>query len=113
MRVGPLCRQVDEQPTRMTTHVALLGHPVAHSLSPRMHNAAFAVRGLDWDYTAHDVEDPVAAVAGAGALELPRANVTYAGQRAGVAACGAGAGASPESLLARHGRGRRPDTTPE
>src|SRR3712207_7312466 len=38
-----------------TTLVALLGHPVAHSLSPRMQNAAFAARGLDWAYVACDV----------------------------------------------------------
>lgn len=38
-----------------TRYVALLGHPVAHSLSPRMQNAAFAVRGLDWAYIALDV----------------------------------------------------------
>jgi shikimate dehydrogenase len=36
--------------------VALLGHPVEHSLSPRMQNAAFAARGLDWAYVAKDVE---------------------------------------------------------
>ena len=47
----------------LTTHVALLGHPVAHSLSPRMQNAAFAARGLDWHYAAFDVDDVVAAVA--------------------------------------------------
>jgi shikimate dehydrogenase len=35
--------------------VALLGHPVAHSLSPRMQNAAFAAAGLDWDYVLRDV----------------------------------------------------------
>jgi shikimate dehydrogenase len=33
----------------------LLGHPVAHSLSPRMQNAAFAAAGLDWEYVARDV----------------------------------------------------------
>jgi len=34
----------------------LLGHPVAHSLSPRMQNAAFAAAGLaDWHYEAWDV----------------------------------------------------------
>ncbi|HET8894156.1 MAG TPA: hypothetical protein VFM96_08690 [Gaiellaceae bacterium] len=38
-----------------TRLVALLGHPVEHSLSPRMQNAAFAARGLDWAYLAHDV----------------------------------------------------------
>ena len=36
--------------------VALLGHPVAHSLSPRMHNAAFAAAGLDWEYVLRDVQ---------------------------------------------------------
>jgi shikimate dehydrogenase len=29
---------------------------VAHSLSPRMHNAAFAALGLDWVYEAREVE---------------------------------------------------------
>ncbi|HSX21408.1 MAG TPA: hypothetical protein VLE97_01385 [Gaiellaceae bacterium] len=38
-----------------TRVVALLGHPVEHSLSPTMQNAAFAARGLDWVYVAHDV----------------------------------------------------------
>ena len=33
----------------------LLGHPVAHSLSPRMQNAAFAAAGLDWEYVLRDV----------------------------------------------------------
>jgi len=38
------------------TTVVLLGHPVAHSLSPRMQNAAFAAAGLaDWTYVARDV----------------------------------------------------------
>jgi shikimate dehydrogenase len=36
--------------------VALLGHPVAHSLSPQMQNAAFAEAGLDWEYVLRDVE---------------------------------------------------------
>lgn len=33
-------------------HVGLLGWPVGHSVSPAMHNAAFAALGLDWQYTA-------------------------------------------------------------
>ena len=41
--------------TASTRLVALVGHPVAHSLSPRMQNAAFAARGLDWAYVALDV----------------------------------------------------------
>ncbi len=39
-----------------TRLVALLGHPVADSLSPQMQNAAFAARGLDWAYVACDVD---------------------------------------------------------
>jgi shikimate dehydrogenase len=35
--------------------VALLGHPVGHSRSPAMHNAAFRELGLDWRYEAVDV----------------------------------------------------------
>jgi shikimate dehydrogenase len=38
------------------TRVALLGKPVAESLSPRMQNAAFAAAGLDWEYVALEVE---------------------------------------------------------
>jgi shikimate dehydrogenase len=61
-----------------TRVVALLGHPVAHSLSPRMHNAAFAALALDWVYVALDVapERLEAAVRGLGALGLAGANVT-------------------------------------
>ena len=35
--------------------VFLLGHPVEHSLSPRMQNAAFAAARLDWEYVLRDV----------------------------------------------------------
>jgi shikimate dehydrogenase len=58
--------------------VALLGHPVSHSLSPRMQNAAFAARGLDWTYVALDVEPArlEEAVRGLDALGFAGANVT-------------------------------------
>jgi shikimate dehydrogenase len=64
--------------TGSTRLVALLGHPVAHSLSPRMQNAAFAARGLDWAYVALDVPPELFAdaVAGLAALGFAGANVT-------------------------------------
>ena len=34
----------------MTALAGVLGHPVAHSRSPAMHNAAFGALGLDWRY---------------------------------------------------------------
>jgi shikimate dehydrogenase len=33
----------------------VLGDPIAHSLSPALHRAAYAVVGLDWEYDAHRV----------------------------------------------------------
>src|SRR6266540_2474638 len=61
-----------------TRLVALLGHPVAHSLSPRMQNAAFAARALDWAYVALDVppERLAEAVRGLAAAGFAGANVT-------------------------------------
>ncbi|WP_402465218.1 shikimate dehydrogenase [Isoptericola aurantiacus] len=38
-----------------TRRAAVLGHPVAHSLSPTLHTAAYAALGLDgWQYSAID-----------------------------------------------------------
>ena len=64
--------------TAGTRLVALLGHPVSHSLSPRMHNAAFAARGLDWAFVALDVspERLAEAVRGLAALGFAGASVT-------------------------------------
>ncbi|MEJ2253098.1 MAG: shikimate dehydrogenase [Nitrospirota bacterium] len=61
-----------------TRVVALIGHPVAHSLSPGMHNAAFERMGLDYCYVAFDVPPALLrdAVAGVRALELEGLNVT-------------------------------------
>jgi shikimate dehydrogenase len=36
---------------------AVLGHPIAHSLSPVLHRAAYAELGLDWSYEAIDCRD--------------------------------------------------------
>jgi shikimate dehydrogenase len=42
--------------TGATRVVGVIGHPVRHSLSPRLHNAAYAALGLDWVYVAFEVE---------------------------------------------------------
>jgi shikimate dehydrogenase len=88
----------------MTTHVALLGHPVAHSLSPLMHNAAFAAARLDWHYSAFDVEDPVAAVQALRTLGFAGTNVTIPHKQAVVAACDEADGDAVNTLIFRDGR---------
>jgi shikimate dehydrogenase len=86
------------------THVALLGHPVAHSLSPRMQNAAFAALGLDWDYAAFDVEEPVEAVRALQTLGFAGANVTIPHKVAVVAACDEAEDDAVNTLVFRDGR---------
>lgn len=54
--------------TGSTRLAAVIGDPVRHSLSPVIHNAAFAALGLDWAYVAL----PVAADAGDKAVEAMR-----------------------------------------
>lgn len=43
------------------TRLAVLGSPIAHSKSPAIHRAAYAVLGLDWTYEAADVTAPALA----------------------------------------------------
>ena len=61
-----------------TRLVGIIGDPVTHSLSPEMHNAAFAALGLDFAYVPLPVPpDRVGeAVAGLRALGFRGANVT-------------------------------------
>lgn len=40
----------------MPHHVAVVGHPVAHSKSPALHGAAYNALDLRWDYNAIDVQ---------------------------------------------------------
>ncbi len=87
-----------------TKQVALLGHPVARSLSPRMQNAAFAARGLDWSYAAYDVEDPLAAISALQTLGFVGANVTRPHKQAVVAVCDEADGDAVNTLMFREGR---------
>lgn len=57
---------------RIDTHTqlcAVIGNPVAHSLSPALHNAAFTATGLNYAYLAFAVEDLAGCMAGMRALK--------------------------------------------
>ena len=83
-----------DRPTRLV----LLGHPVGHSLSPRMQNAALRSAGIPLEYTALDVApaqlsatlDDLIAAGAAGNVTIPhkeavatRASLTPLAQRVG------------------------------
>jgi len=72
-----------------TRLVGLIGDPVAHSLSPRMQNAAFAARGLDWTYVPLHVEAAALeeAVRGLSDLGFAGANVTVPHKTAVIPFC--------------------------
>ncbi len=55
-----------------TQFCAVIGNPVGHSLSPAIHNAAFAHLGLDFIYLAAPVEDVKGALAGMRAIRTFR-----------------------------------------
>ena len=88
------------------SRVALLGKPVAESLSPRMQNAAFAAAGLDWEYVALEVEAEALA---ATVRALPRsgfvgANVTIPHKEPAAALCDEAEGDAVNTLVFREGR---------
>ena len=87
------------------TRVALLGRPVAESLSPRMQNAAFAAAGLDWEYSALEV-DPgdLAGVVRSIRESWAGANVTIPHKQAVVELCDEAEGESVNTLVLRDGR---------
>src|SRR3712207_9404548 len=53
-----------------TRLLGVVGHPVGHSLSPRMHNASFAATGLDYIYVPLDVRPEVLPTAVNGLSDL-------------------------------------------
>ena len=75
--------------TGATRLVAVIGSPVTHSRSPAIHNAAFAVAGLDWVYVALPVPpgagfDAVRALPGLGIAGI---NVTMPHKADAARAC--------------------------
>ncbi|HEY8368335.1 MAG TPA: shikimate dehydrogenase [Thermodesulfobacteriota bacterium] len=97
--------------TGSTRVVGILGHPVEHSLSPRMQNAAFAACGLDWVYVPLPVRPEALpeAVAGLVALGFAGANVTIPHKTAVVPLCDevddvATRAGSVNTLVVRDGR---------
>jgi shikimate dehydrogenase len=89
-----------------TRLVALLGQPVAGSLSSSMQNAAFAARALDWAYVACEVapERLEAAVGGLVALGFAGANVTAPHKEAAAELCDEAEGPAVNTLVFRDGR---------
>lgn len=67
-----------EKITGHTRLTGLLGSPVAHSISPMMHNTAFEALGLDYAYLAFDVDTDKleTAVEGLKALHVRGFNLT-------------------------------------
>jgi len=96
-----------------TRLVGILGWPIEHSLSPAMHNAAFAARGLDWAYVPLPTpsERLADAVRGLAALGFAGANVTTPHKLAVVEHCDTAA-PSVNTLVVNEGtvRGSTTDT---
>jgi shikimate dehydrogenase len=64
--------------TGATRIAGVIGDPVRHSISPAIHNAAFAAEDLDWVFVAFEVADgdAPAAIAGARAMGIDGLSVT-------------------------------------
>jgi shikimate dehydrogenase len=94
-----------------TRLVGLIGDPVEHSLSPAMHNAAFAALALDWAYVPLPVsrERLEEAIDGLVALGFAGANVTIPHKTGVVSFCDelddvAARAGSVNTLVVRDGR---------
>lgn len=55
---------------------AVIGHPVGHSLSPALHNAAFSATGLNAVYMAFDVQDLESCIRGIRAMGIKGLSIT-------------------------------------
>jgi shikimate dehydrogenase len=90
--------------TGATRLVGIIGWPVGQSLSPRIHNAAFAALGLDWAYVPLPTppERLGESVRGVAALGFAGANVTTPHKLAVAALCATKA-RSVNTLVVRDG----------
>jgi shikimate dehydrogenase len=86
----------------MSQRVALLGKPVAESLSPRMQNAAFVAAGLDWEYVALEIEP--GELKAAVQWDWVGANVTIPYKQAAAELCDEAEGEAVNTLVFRAGR---------
>ncbi len=68
--------QNPDSPSSVIPLYMVIGNPIAHSLSPVMHNSALAHSGLNGYYMAFQVEDIAAAVNGIRGLGIIGASVT-------------------------------------
>lgn len=75
---GESSRRSPTWPSAASTVVGVIGDPIAHSLSPLLHNAAFDVLGLDWVSVAFPVRAGAtwAALTGMRALKIAGLSVT-------------------------------------
>ena len=55
---------------------AVIGHPIRHTVSPVIHNAAFRALDLDWVFTAFEVAPGRAAAAAEGARDIGLAGLS-------------------------------------
>ncbi len=96
----------------MGKRFAVIGHPVSHSLSPRIHAAFARQAGIDLDYVAIDAPDFAAALA---AFDGDGANVTLPHKAAAAAACASLGDAARRcgvaNTLTRQGNGWHGDNT--
>ena len=90
----------------MSRRVALLGKPVAESLSPRMQNAAFAAAGLDWEYVVLEVspEQLAPTLQRLRGEDWAGANVTIPHKQASAALCDEADGESVNTLVFQDSR---------
>ncbi len=69
-------KAMDWSPDAHTELYGIIGHPVRHSMSPAMHNAAFRYCGMNAVYLAFDVVDLKGAMGGVRALGVKGLSVT-------------------------------------